>query len=140
MWLAELLASGRGRVWQGRERPLPQEVVAGGLRVLAGRAAWDSGLGRGGDRAALGNKSSHVHEEAAGDAKPGSASRTYFRHKARGCPGSLSAGPSEARSAKGQASSIMKAASSSRTGKSVSVMAAIWGDTWGCFRSCRQRT
>lgn len=60
--------------------------------------------------------------------------RTYFRHKARGCSGSLSAGPREAMSAKGQASSIMKAASNSRTGKSVSVMTAIWGDRLSLLR------
>lgn len=60
--------------------------------------------------------------------------RTYFRHKAKGCSGSLSVGPSEATSAKGQASSIMKAASSSRMGKSVSVMTAIWGDRGGSLR------
>lgn len=60
--------------------------------------------------------------------------RTYFRHKARGCSGSLSAGPREATSAKGQASSIMKAASSSRMGKSVSVMTAIWGDRLRLFQ------
>lgn len=54
--------------------------------------------------------------------------RTYFRHQASGCSGSLSAGPSEATSAKGQASSIRKAASSSLTGKSVSVMTATCGD------------
>lgn len=67
--------------------------------------------------------------------------RTYFRHKARGCSRSLSAGPREAMSAKGQASSIMKAASSSRTGKSVSVMTAIWGrQTEVIWKHCRQGT
>lgn len=67
--------------------------------------------------------------------------RTYFRHKARGCSGSLSAGPREATSAKGQASSIMKAASSSRIGKSVSVMTAIWGDRLRLLQKyCHQGT
>lgn len=53
---------------------------------------------------------------------------THLRHKARGCSGSCSAGPSEATSARGQASSIMTAATSSRMGKSVSVMTATCGD------------
>lgn len=53
---------------------------------------------------------------------------THLRHKARGCSGSCSADPSEATSARGQASSIMTAATSSRMGKSVSVMTATCGD------------
>lgn len=68
-----------------------------------------------------------------------SQARTYFRHKARGCSGSLSAGPREATSAKGQASSIMKAASSSRMGKSVSVMTAIWGGRLRSFQKHRHQ-
>lgn len=47
--------------------------------------------------------------------------------------GSSSADPSEATSAKGQASSIMKAANRSRTGNRVTVMKATWGQrdvTW----------
>lgn len=52
---------------------------------------------------------------------------TYFLHRARGCSGSFSAEPRDATSARGQASSIMAAATRSRTGKSVSVMRATCG-------------
>lgn len=51
---------------------------------------------------------------------------TYFRHKARGCSGSRSSDPSEARNARGQASSIIKVANSSRMGNSVTVRTATW--------------
>ena len=53
--------------------------------------------------------------------------QTHLRHKAGGCSGSRPAGPSEDTSARGQASSIMRTTTSSRTGKSVSVMTATCG-------------
>lgn len=51
---------------------------------------------------------------------------TYLRHVAGGCSGSWSEDPSVAKNVKGQASSIMVTMSSSRMGKSVSVMNTIW--------------
>lgn len=53
---------------------------------------------------------------------------TYFRHEAGDGSGSLSEDPSVAKNVKGQASSIAIRTSSSRMGKSVSVMKAIWED------------
>lgn len=56
------------------------------------------------------------------------AASTYFRHRAGFVGGSWSSGPSEASRASGQASSIMRTASSSRTGKSVRDIRSSWGN------------
>lgn len=61
--------------------------AAGGLGVLAGReqpgtVAWEEG-----DQATLGDKSSHVHQEAAGDAEPGAADEDLLPPQGQGLPG-----------------------------------------------------
>lgn len=108
--------------------PPPEE---GDVRLAVSPPGADSlersGAGEGGVRraGATGGRRKRLH----GPCRPGPRRRvTYFRHKARDGPGSLSADPSVVKNVKGQASSMAARTSSSRMGKSVSVMKAIWED------------